>query len=200
MDIQASSLFAIQVYIAQLEGLELHAPALIARIDALRAAEIGMRASNRHAFHSLRDFHLATDAATAWLNASILDFATQALTPVMNKKQDWEIQFLGVWAVASDKGGWLMPHNHFPAPWAGVLYLDAEHVVGDDPKDSAGRLDLLCPVPLAEVFGLQPSMSVIPRNGLALLFPGALQHAVYPHFSEKTRYAVSFNLAVKPRG
>jgi hypothetical protein len=188
MDIQSSNLFAIPVHATHLIGFAQFAPTLIKRAEKLCVAGGGLQASNRHAFHSKRDFHLHDDVATAWLRSSIIDFATQALNR--------HVQIESAWSISVDKGGWLMPHNHFPHRWSGVMYLSVDHLDDKDLYDYSGRLDLLSPVPLAEVFGLPPSMSIRPVNGLALIFPGALQHTVYPHQSDKTRHSVAFNLTV----
>jgi uncharacterized protein (TIGR02466 family) len=198
MEIISQNLFSLPVYVSQWDGLALVAPELIARIDKLRAEGAGLQASNRHAFHSARDFHLATDGATLWLRAAIVEFAKQALEPRIRSTAPWSVQISSCWAIAADAGGFLVPHNHFPSFWSGVVYLDVEHALDAQGghEAAAGCLDLLCPVQLAEAFGLAANTLVHPRNGLAVLFPGALQHAVHPHRSEKTRYSVSFNLNI----
>jgi len=187
--IQTTNLFAVPVHATQLEHFARYAPALIERAEKLCAAGEGMLASNRHAFHSSRDFHLHSDEATAWLRWAIVDFATRALSS--------PVQIVHAWSISASKGGWLMPHNHYPHRWSGVMYLSVDHLGDDELYNYSGRLDLLSPVPLAEVFGMRSSMSVRPVNGLALIFPGALQHAVYPHQSDKTRHSVAFNLSTR---
>lgn len=200
MEVIAENLFALQVFAAEVEGFEQYTPALIARIDELQAAGAGLQASNRHAFHSTRDFHLAEDDATRWLRSTIVQFATQALVPRIKSQEPWSIQISACWAVAAPAGGFLVPHNHFPSFWAGVFYLDVEHALDAEGGHEAasGCLDILCPVQLSEAFGLAANTLVHPRNGLAVMFPGALQHAVHPHRSEKTRYSVSFNAGIYP--
>lgn len=198
MDILSQNLFSLHVYAADLPDFEKHVPALVARIEELREDDRGIQASNRHAFHSLRDFHLADDESTRWLRESILLFVTEALGPQIKSDKPWEIRIAGCWAIAVGAGGFLVPHNHFPDPWSGVVYLSAEHALEGDSHESAeGCLSLLCPLPLPEAFGLSENTIVHPRDGLAVLFPGALQHTVHPHRSEKTRYSVAFNAFVK---
>jgi uncharacterized protein (TIGR02466 family) len=200
MEVLSENIFAMQVFASELEDLEQHRAALIDRIDRLQAAGAGMQASNRHAFHSLRDFHLAEDDATRWMRNSIVQFATKALKPAVRTTAPWAVQISACWAVAAPAGGFLVPHNHFPSFWAGVLYLDVAHALDTDGGHEAasGCLDLLCPIPLAEAFGLAHNTLVHPRDGLIVMFPGALQHAVHPHRSKKTRYSVSFNASIVP--
>ncbi len=201
MPVDVLKLFALTVFSSKkLDGFEEHRKALIDRIDLLRANKRGMQASNQHAFHSERDFLVAQDDATRWLKASLIAFAEEALKPMLTTTKPWEAFVSHCWALAADKGGWLVPHNHFPAPWAGVVYLEAAHSISPDPQDTAGRLELLCPIPLAEVFGLQSGATVAPLDGHIVMFPGALQHVVHPHRTERTRYSVSFNLAIRPKG
>jgi uncharacterized protein (TIGR02466 family) len=202
MQVISQSLFALPVYAGELLEIRPHIPALIDRIDTLREENRGMQASNRHAFHSMRDFHLADDPATNTLHRSILEFARVALEKKVSEAigtSPWEVQLSACWAVAAEAGGFLVPHNHFPSPWAGVVYLEAEHTLEDGPESATGCLDLLCPVPLGEAFGLSANTVVHPRDTLAVLFPGALQHAVHPHRSRRARYSVSFNALVKPK-
>lgn len=198
MEIISENLFALPVYAAKLNGWSLVAPKLIERIDRLEAQGAGLQASNRHAFHSARDFHLAEDEATFWLRMAIDKFVTEALTPRVRSEKPWAVQISGCWAIAARSGGFLVPHNHFPSLWAGVFYLDVEHALESGPEAAEGCLDLLCPVPLAEAFGLVANTLIHPQDGLAILFPGALQHAVHPHRSEKTRYSISFNAHIVP--
>ena len=198
MEIISNNLFALPVYAAKLNGWSLVAPKLIERIDELEHQGSGLEASNRHAFHSERDFHLAEDEATFWLRMALDKFVTEALTPRVQSEKPWAIQISACWAIATRAGGFLVPHNHFPSPWAGVFYLDAEHAFEGDEHEASGCLDLLCPVQLSEAYGLAANTLIRPQDGLAVLFPGALQHAVHPHRSEKTRYSVSFNANIVP--
>lgn len=200
MKVASQNLFAIPIYATEFDGFSQHAPALIARIKTLREKNEGIVASNRHAFHSQRDFHLHEDASTIWLRDSFMAFVNVALEPLMRDAPPWRPEISAAWAIASDKGGFLVPHQHFPSPWAGVVYLDAMHAMETDgPLEVGGAIDFLCPVSVPEAFGLQPNVIVHPKDGRALLFYGALQHMVHPHRSEKTRYSVSFNIALKLR-
>ena len=200
--IQVSNFFALPVFASKLEGFDAHAPELLSRIAKLREAGQGLKASNQGAaFHTARDFHVAEDSATHWLSAALLAFGKEALTPLIEPRatRPWELSIVHCWAISTSRGGWLTPHSHFPSPWVGVLYLDAEHAVSKNPQDVSGKLELLCPFPLAETFGVPPSIPISPQDGMAVIFPGALQHLVHPHVAERERVSVSFNLAVRPR-
>jgi len=169
-----------------------HAASLLGRISVLRNAGPGMVASNRGAFHSARDFHRADDFATHWMRDAICAFARDTLGSWMAATGTVRFGITECWAIAAGPGGYLVPHTHFPAPWSGVLYLDAEHVAAV--PDGGGELVLFCPVPVAQVFHMPPTVELAPKNGHIVLFPGALQHGVNPHRASSTRYSVAFNL------
>jgi hypothetical protein len=80
-----------------------------------------------------------------------------------------------------------------------VLYVDAEPDTPADARDKSGKLELLNPIPLAESFGQPSGVTLTPRNGVVLLFPGSLSHLVHPSRSARERVSVSFNFDVVPR-
>lgn len=197
MTVQSIALFSTPVHSTMLEPslFKQHREALIDRACALtHPTQQLVRASNQGpARHSARDFdvHLIRDVATAWLMGAIRAFTAVALRTELS-----HISIESCWAVAAPAGGFMTPHTHFPARWAGVVYLDAERFCDPMSPDRAGKIELFNPVPLAEAFG-QPGGAVIaPMDGMVLLFPGSLSHMVHPHNADGVRVSVSFNVEV----
>jgi hypothetical protein len=68
-------------------------------------------------------------------------------------------------------------HDHYPATWSCVYYLDV-------PENSS---PLIFP---------SPNIKVKPWEGLLLIFPGNIAHCVPPSTTNKSRVAVSANLYI----
>lgn len=55
------------------------------------------------------------------------------------------------------------------------------------------------PLPLGLQYARAPAISAKSTNGKLFFFPGYLLHMVAPHFENKPRISVAFNLRFKPR-
>jgi len=129
----------------------------------------------------------------------VLETAREALAS-FHPSGSFEPRVLDLWAIVAPAGGWLAPHQHYPAPWSGVLWVSAEHTAsGELGADSAGRLELMNPVPLAESFGQARGATIAPKDGVLVLFPGVLDHFVHPARAIEPRVSLSFNLDVVQR-
>jgi uncharacterized protein (TIGR02466 family) len=193
-------LFSVPVYSLLLGDFSAHGTGILGAILAERAKGPGIRASNQHAWHSSRALHRIEHPDIGWMVDAIQRFAVAALTESYAGFEQVELRLSACWATVCGPGGWLAPHQHFPAAWSGVLYVAAE----PDPSvseahDKSGKLELLNPIPLAESFGQPSGVTLTPKNGVALLFPGALSHLVHPSRSARERVSVSFNFDVTPR-
>jgi uncharacterized protein (TIGR02466 family) len=192
-------LFSIPVYSLLVEDFGAHAAGLLAAIRAERAESAGILASNQHAWHSKRALHRIEHPEIAWMVDAIQRFGAAALAESYAGFEQVELRLSACWATVCGRGGWLAPHQHFPAAWSGVLYIDAEPQPAPDARDKSGKLELLNPIPLAESFGQPSGVTLTPRNGVALLFPGALSHLVHPSRAVQERVSVSFNFELLPR-
>lgn len=157
-------------------------------IRRMHAGSPGIRASNQQAFHSSRDFHALREAPVGALCGTLLSFAKEAIAG----NHAWQIT--ECWAVVSPAGGYMTPHTHAPAEWAGVFYVDAAKCCEPHSTDRGGKLELFNPVPHPELFGLPTGVVLPPYDGLCILFPGALSHMVHPSTKPGMRVSVSFNL------
>ena len=109
------------------------------------------------------------------------------------------IQFvLQAWANISRGGDSHAPHTHPGATWSGVYYVDA----GESANGESAPLELVDPC-LGRTntflpFLLPSSVSVRPRAGLMVLFPGFLTHAVHAHKGGSARISIAFNFRKEP--
>src|SRR5207244_5147357 len=126
-------------------------------------------------------FHQVDHAEPRWVAGAVIDVARAALGDTYAGWRDAEPVLVESWVVAGGRGAWHVAHNHFPRTWSGVLYVSAEECVAkDDPSDRGGKIEFLSPIAAAQAFCSPSSVTYDPRDGLLLLFPGALQHLVHP--------------------
>jgi len=105
---------------------------------------------------------------------------------------------VGSWFSINRKHSYHPIHNHVPATWSGVYYVQAEE---DDAYITFFDDNKVTNWPWAP-FGESneyntPTFSIMPRTGRLLLFPSFLKHTVEQQIHERERMTISFNLSVK---
>ena len=86
------------------------------------------------------------------------------------------------------------------AQWSGAFYVDVnskDAVLVKSEKD--GDIIFFNPLPLSKQYQRAPTILATPTSGKMYLFPGYLMHMVAPHFDEKPRISVAFNLTLRPK-
>jgi uncharacterized protein (TIGR02466 family) len=110
--------------------------------------------------------------------------------------QDWEV--LG-WANVNQKGHFNRAHHHIGArsQWSGIYYVQ----VGDLRPNAGvtGRtvFEDRSMVPKETINNPDPferQVTVMPKNGLMVIFPASLYHSVEPYSGEGVRITIAFNL------
>ena len=197
--------FGVPVFTRVLEGFGERKDALRQAILELRKTTPNVPRATQGAYHSPGDLHRRQSAPFDWLKVAIVDSCRSELKSVGALPPHLALDLFDMWAVVTPRGGWHMPHQHFPAPWSGVVYVDAEHGSSSDPAARAGKLELMNPIPASPAFGLSSTVAYTPKDGVLVLFPGALLHYVHPHAHDRERVVVSFNLqfvkaALHPQG
>lgn len=127
----------------------------------------------------------------------------------MDVKSPQESRFSWVpemWANVSGKGNANQYHTHPGSFWSAVAYLDDGYDGDDNPK-LGGELQLLDPrAPMIQMAApdlllrdaqgraVNSEISIRPRNGMIVMFPSWLQHAVRAFYGEGTRVSIAINL------
>ena len=106
------------------------------------------------------------------------------------------------WANVLRENNYNRLHDHHPAGWSGVYYVQ----VGDSARDGSlnGIIEFIDPrsgITAAKVPGepFHQQIRVAPENGLLLLFPAWLKHYVYPYRGSATRIAIAYNVNFEDR-
>lgn len=158
--------------------------------------------SNQGGWQSGGDFFRWGDPAIDTLARYVsgaLDLATAKLA--LPPGYEYRFTFYG-WAAVNRTGDYNITHVHPMATWSGVYYVDA----GDADEPGSGLLELSHPVGASVMTffpGLLPSERTIrPEDGLLVLFPSYVQHAVRRYTGRRPRICVPFNahLQLAPRG
>lgn len=188
--------FGVPVYSIMVREFDQHQQALIDYMMKLREQDKGVMRSNVRGWHSNEDLFMQDNPHTQWMCTKIQNIARIAAKHFHGEQRPGYPELSACWGNISDSGAWNAPHQHLPADWSGVFYLDAEIDQPEQPKGAIREGDLMFfnPLPMGRRFDRPTTISYQPINGKLLIFPAYATHMVAPHFSEKPRISVSFNL------
>jgi uncharacterized protein (TIGR02466 family) len=189
--------FSVPVYAALLEAFPTYQATLEESVHELARSSPSRVQSNSGGFHSDTRLHTSRVTAFRWATHALTELAAQCLAPVYARCPGMRMAITELWANVAPAGAWHVPHHHFPSAWSGVLYVRAAHTVGTGlAGERGGCVEFLNPLAIPAAYGSDANALYTPRDGLALLFPGGLQHFTYPHDHPAPRVTLGFNLAV----
>lgn len=175
-------------------------PALRERILQRRAQTATQNKSMRGGWQSRRDFLRAGDPASEAL-LKLLDagitLASARLAGVAPANVSVAYD-LSTWANCSEAGDYNLVHDHPLASWSAVYYVSCPPPAGEAPDE--GNLSFVDPRNNAQVAGIGTPrgirFDIAPKEGLMVLFPSWLRHAVIPHRSAQPRMSIACNALV----
>lgn len=189
--------FSVPIYSCVVDGFDAHQVPLGEALRKVRASSPGVRLTNRGSWHSESNLHLSPEPELEWAAARIRELALGALHDLYQGWRSAEPRIVDCWSVIGGRGAWHTAHQHYPRLWSGVFYVSAERSVdARDPTDRGGKIEFLNPISVPMAYFTPPSISYNPRDGLILLFPGALLHMVHPNPTDEERVIMSFNIDV----
>lgn len=175
--------------------------ALLREIAKRRAAEGGIKKSNRNGWHSGSDLFERKEPAQAELAKMLLVMLASITREVAPDSDFSNIQLVpDGWINVNPKGGYNSPHDHPGAFWSGCYYVKVPKGEGD-----AGAIEFLSPhKPLMGnnlIRGAVTSdkMRIRPKAGTVLIFPGTMVHWVHPNDSSEDRVTIAFNARFRPK-
>jgi hypothetical protein len=143
---------------------------LLRAILRREATDPGLQVSNVQGWHSSPDLLAWGDAPVAPLLRRIrADAGTVGAARLR----------IEAWANVMRTGAYQVAHRHGRAVWSGVYYVEASEGSGGEITFARGT----------------ESITISPRTGLMLLFPGDLLHSVAPYVGSGIRISVAFNLS-----
>lgn len=152
------------------------------------ATEGGYQTSTRTNLLALR--HEAIDRfRTDVLMPAIRDYLQEVLGEAAKQVSHGVV----AWSNVLRNGDWQRPHCH---PSAGNIASGVYYVRVAEEKPPHGCIEFLNPVPISLHHGYTPSIRVVPREGLLLIFPPYHQHYVHPVISKEPRIVIAFDTMV----
>lgn len=166
---------------------------------ALRGRQEGMKRSNIQGWHSDIDLFRRPESSFIALRDWILQCSTEACKLVNDSFLETRHRTgIQAWININGQGAMNSPHTHSGCHWSGVYYVK---VPDTDPASRSGQIEFLDPrggiaganaLPGAECFSDRHSL--IPREGMLLVFPPYLVHWVRPNESGEERMSIAFNI------
>ncbi len=190
--------FSVPIFDIDLEGFEHHKQLLIEHFLSLRAGDNGADRSNQGGWHSKNDLFKSEHPSVKWLVRAILQTGAESIKQAKLLPPGNEIVMSACWVNINATGDWNAPHNHLPDEWSGAFYVDVNSKNATSVKsDKDGDIIFFNPLPLSMQYQRSATLIATPASGKMYLFPGYLLHMVAPHFDEKPRISVAFNLTLR---
>jgi uncharacterized protein (TIGR02466 family) len=187
-------LFATPVVLDRVQGHDALNAALERTIAERRAADSGLKLSNRGGWQSSHDFTSWAGAEGEALIARALDLAAAHSQAADRGRPRWRVE---AWANVSGEGAFNMPHVHGGTFWSCVYYVrvgegEGGQLVLHDPRMPALRMH----APGVRFRGMGPELKaeIQPSAGLMVLFPDWLSHSVEPWQGKGERISVAMNI------
>jgi uncharacterized protein (TIGR02466 family) len=179
------------------------APAVNAELATIIQAKMecapGLNLSNIGGWHSdgdlLRWPGAAVETLADWVSQGCQQMIEQSRNPAFSISLKTSFS---CWANVSGKGAYSSMHNHNPALFSGVYYVDPGEPAA--PQSKSGLIEFMDPRVLAGPVPSQafhPPVLLQPKAGMMLIFPGWLMHFVHPYQGSGQRISIAFNLRVK---
>ena len=153
----------------------------------------GLVKSNFLGWHS-KDFLLTDNQINEFIN-NIFPKIENAIDDLGWDKQKNNIKITSMWSIINNKaasnGRHIHANNYISAAYYVKAPLNCGDIVFYDPRDAKTIRKPILTKPNqlnSEV------VSVVPQEGLLVLFPSYLHHSVNPNISENERVVVSFNI------
>jgi uncharacterized protein (TIGR02466 family) len=187
-------LFATPVVLDRVQGADALNAALERTIAERRAADSGLKLSNRGGWQSQHDFTSWAGAEGQALIARAAELAGAHSQSSSGGPPRWRVD---AWANVSGEGAFNMPHVHGGTFWSCVYYVrvgegEGGQLVLHDPRMPGLRMH--APGVRFRNMGPELKAEIQPAAGLMVLFPGWLSHSVEPWQGTGERISVAMNI------
>lgn len=171
---------------------------LLALVADREAREKTTGMSNVGGWHSPPDFLDAQDPTIFELRQRVFACVKKMLYLTKHVALGVEHTIrLSAWANVARDGAYNAVHNHNPAVFSGVYYVDLGDPAPEGSRD--GLIEFIDPRPGPHggplpTHALHAPLIVDPEPGMLLMFPGWLLHYVHPYRGKSPRVSIAFNL------
>ena len=201
---RVQELFPTPLVIGELEQASKLNPLLMAEVAERRREEKAPPRTNRHGWQSRKDLFDRTEPGHRELAAELTKIiigATRQMAP------DADLASLNMacegWINVNPPGGYNSPHAHPGAFWSGCYYVETPANPAADPD--GGAIEFMAHRPANFFVKTLPAPMTVdkvrihPKPGMVLLFPGTVNHWVFPHQGPGDRVTIAFNAQFRQR-
>ena len=205
-------LFPLRIYSETLEDFDQHKRALLDRIYTLRDGSGRKRTSRRYNWtgdtHGVDALH--NDPAFDWLTDQLSRNVVVYMQELGHNLDNMDVHIQRSWPVIGTRGQSVKKHAHLTAHLSSVLYIKVP-----EPNRKAGRISFYNDAkPNQLASGMDSSMTdaidrsnpfnqrretFTPREGMLILFPAKVNHAVAENDTDEDRVSVSFDIILTAR-
>jgi hypothetical protein len=143
--------------------------------EILKIGDVQKRSTNLNA--DMTDWAMQNQEPFKSLASLVQDKVTE-ISDLYFYRPDIKWQVKSCWGAKYGKGDSSLLHDHYPATWSASFYASAP--VGSSPIIFPG-----------------PGVSIVPTDGLLLIFPGNIEHEVPPSTIVENRIIISMNFYVE---
>lgn len=168
-------------------------PPLIEALKKIEASTPAIKRSNVGGWHSDLNLHHHPDFAP--LCQVIAQAVRRCALSLDYDFQRGQLKFQNMWANRNGQGDYNASHVHPNAFLSGSYYLSVPPEGGNIEFNDPVRERVMMPVPIRP--GSNKAAKRIEfkcRNGMLVIFPSWLTHAVQPNRSTEMRYSLAFNI------
>ncbi len=201
--LNSQDLFVTRIYHTQHPNASQINPLLMSRAELIRETQPACNKSMRGGWQSGRNFLQPGDKGCDAL-LSLLDRAIHEVLHDYLKLKPSEVGLsygLESWANMGFANDFNLVHNHPQSSWSAVYYVSCPKA--DPSNREEGAISFVDPRTNADIYNLpgQPdNVTIAPREGLFVLFPSWLKHAVLPHkATDKPRLSIAMNVVVNAK-
>jgi uncharacterized protein (TIGR02466 family) len=142
-------------------------------------------------FSVTSNLNILDDNKFKWLKDKLMKEFYLYASGVLKYTNEFEIT--NSWVTMSAKGQSQNFHNHSNCMYSMVLYLQSNEKSGNIIFDSMARERFALYMEEYNIIN-SPQWSINPENGMLLIFPSEVHHAVTENKSDTTRFSLAINL------
>lgn len=196
MKIEQGMYFPTPIWTISLDEAEVSPQALIDWVHALREADpSGVQKSNVGGWQSPSDLHRHPEFGPL---RQAIEEAAGAISRQYEVYDDAIPVVQNAWANVNDLGAANAVHVHAGSAFSGSYYARVPEGSGDiefvDPRGLAIASRMLYPQPHPNRL-TNSRLTLTPKAGTIIMFPGWLQHYVHPNQTDEERVGFAFNMS-----
>lgn len=190
-------LFPSQVVSFQLDNFYLAQPEIISYVYSLKEKDPnGQKYTNRGGWHS--QFYHSGDY---FPHNEYVYNAIQKCIELYGFNSNTQIELANMWFILNHPGSFNVPHKHPLSSLSGVLYCKTPKNSGNilfHNEKSFSEADILHNLlpEMQKETKMTSSFSIVPEDGMVLLFPAHMSHEVSENLSNEDRIVLAFNLHI----